>query len=609
MIRRYLLLILTLLSATITQAAAAEVRFDIQSPTTVAAGERFRVEFILSNANGENFKAPTFTGFDILAGPTISSGTQISIINGQQSSLTTYTYTYVLQASSSASKGAISAASVTAGGKTYTTKALPIEIMPGGGGADPNSSPSAAAKSSSLAKDDILLRMEVNHTDVYKGEAIVATLKLYTRAAIAGLENPKYAAFNGFWTQELELPRNTHPQRETIGGKAYESQPIRQWLIYPQRAGALTIEQTTFTAIAQLAIPTSGMSLFDEFFGGGSTVQHINVQLASQPVKINVRELPDPRPSGFSGAVGSFTLEKSISSASVAANSGGSLIVKISGTGDFPLIETPSLSLPAAFEQYDTKTSEQIVNSTKGTTGYKQYEYPFIARAEGEYTIPSIDFSYFDPATKSYRTLSTGEFDVTVTRDNNSSSTSAGAVVSGVTKEDLKMLGQDIRFIRVGESELSTKGKFFVWSLTFIISILAIALAFILLLILLKKQIKERADIIKTKTKKANKVALRRLKRAKGFIAAGQESQFFEEMLRALWGYMGDKLSIEVADLTKERVREELYAKGVSVEQSEEFLDLISECEFAQYSPSAGVQMAKAYNAALDLIGRLEAKV
>ncbi|MEG1664304.1 MAG: BatD family protein [Mucinivorans sp.] len=596
---------LTIISLLLMQglAWAAPVSFEVNSPEVVAQGERFSVEFTLSNAQGSGFVAPSFTGLDVLAGPTVSSGTQISIINGVQKSSSSQTYTYVVVARQKG-KAHVSTASVTAEGKTYSTKALTIEVVADGAA---SSSTQRQAPSGELASDDILLRMEVNKSSVYKGEAIVATLKLYTRVGIAGLENAKYAAFNGFWAQELTVPR-AESVRATVGGKVYESQVIRQWLLYPQKAGQLVIEQTNFTVVAQVATAvSSGSSLFDQFMGGGTTYENVRRQIMAPVVRIAVKELPAPAPAGFAGAVGRFTLQANLSSGSVAANTGGSIILKLSGAGDFPLIETPKIVLPAAFEQYDTKTEDQINNTTLGTSGTRTWEFPFIARAEGEYNIPAVEISYFDTATKSYKTLSSGQFKITITKAASGSQT-AGAIVSGVTKEDLKMLGQDIRFIKVGAPEFRSSEGGLLWSWSFFLIFGLEILLFVLVLFLLRKIIASRADVVRTKNKKANKVAIRRLKRAKSFMQQGVKVSFFEEMLRALWGYMGDKLSIDVANLTKERIKTTLTDKGVEQTQIDEFMALMSECEFAQYSPDGAVEMESIYLRALEVIGNMEIK-
>lgn len=605
-----LLIALPLLLA-LRPAAAQGVQFEVQAPLTVGQGQQFRIEYVASSAgdiSAGQFTPPAMpAGLTVLSGPVKAVGMFMSSVNGVTENRNTNTFTYWLRADQTG-KLTIPAATFSVGGKSYAAKATVIECVDGGTQSGSRQQQQPAGKTT-VASDDILLRIEVNKTDVYKGEPLVASLKIYTQVNIAGFENIKYPALNGFWAQEMDVS-GQGDNRATVGGKVYRTQILRQWLLYPQRTGTIEIEQAQFTAIAQLVtqMPATG-SPYDLFYGGASQIRNVPVKLASPIVRIRVKELPQPQPADFSGAVGQFELTGTVSGDRFPANSAGTITLRLSGTGNFPLIETPRITLPAAFEQFDMKTVERLANTARGTTGEKTYEYPFIARAEGDYTLPGVRFSYFDPSTGRYNTLSTPDFPVEILRDEGSAAAGLG-MVSGVTKEDLKMLGSDIRFIRMGDPGLVRQGKAFLWSWTWFAAVIAMAAAFAALLYYLQKNIRERADIVRVKTKKANKVALRRLKRAKTYMAAGKEGPFFEEMLRALWGYMGDKLAIDVANLTKERVQHVLVEeRGVSEEQAREFLNLISECEFAQYSPAAGVPMDKAYNVALDLIGRFENKI
>ncbi|WP_298063770.1 BatD family protein [uncultured Rikenella sp.] len=597
--------------------AQGNAEFEVNAPLRVAEGQQFRIEYTASSADdigSAQFGAPDMpAGLSVLSGPVKSVGVFMSSVNGKVENRHTLTFTYWVQAGG-AGKITVPPATLVFGGKTYSTKATVIECVSGhvpqGQGGGSSQQPGAETlDKSALAAGDILLRMEVNKTEAYKGEPIVASLKIYTQVNIAGFENIKYPALNGFWAQEMDVS-GQGDSRATIGGKVYHSQILRQWLLYPQRSGTLEIEQAQFTAIAQLVTQTpSTGSPYDLFFGGAPQVRNVSAKLASPAVKIRVRELPQPQPAGFTGAVGQFDLTGMVSGDRFAANSAGAVTLKLSGTGNFPLVEAPQIALPAAFEQFDTKTSEKLASTARGTTGEKSYEFPFIARAEGDYVIPGVQFSYFDPSTGQYHTLNTPEFPIEILRDEGGGTSGLG-MVSGVTKEDLKMLGSDIRFIRTGDPELMRRGRAFLWSWSWFAVAVLLAAAFGGLLFYLRKSIRERADIVRVRTKKANKVALRRLKRAKTYMNAGKESAFFEEMLRALWGYMGDKLAIDVADLTKERVQQVLTGeRGIPEEQAREFLGLISECEFAQYTPSSGVQMDKAYQAALDQIGRFENKI
>lgn len=608
---------LTLLPA----AAQGGIQVEANAPLQVLQGEPFRIEFIAStqqNDIGEaQFTPPAWSGLDIMSGPVSSTGTYMSITNGATQVKKTLTYTYWVKAQQTGTIR-IPAATITVAGRDYQTKALTVESLSadqagrgqGNGTANQRDNRNNAATNgkTSVNATDILLRMEVNKSEVYRGEPLVASLKIYTQVNIAGFENVKYPALNGFWAQEMDVS-GQGDGRTTLGGKEYHSQVLRQWLLYPQRSGTLEIEQAQFTAIAQLVsqAQTTG-SPFDIFFNAPQ-VKNVSVKLASPVVNVRVKELPKPMPADFTGAVGQFDLTGVISGDRFAANTAGSITLRLSGTGNFPLIEAPKIDLPAAFEQFDMKTNEQLATTAKGTSGEKTFEFPFIARAEGQYTLPGVQFSYFDPVAGTYKHLSTPDFDVEILRDE-SGGTSGLGMVSGVTKEDLKILGSDIRFIRIGNPRLVPQGRAFLWSWGWFLTLVLLVVAFVATLLYLRKNIRDRADVVRVKTKKANKVALRRLKQAKIFMNDGKESLFFEELLRALWGYMGDKLAIDVANLTKERVLAELVERrGIAEEQAKEFLSLIADCEFAQYSPAAGIQMEKAYQAALDLIGRFESKI
>lgn len=600
-------LFILLLIGMVGHAASADVNYELRAPNAVAAGDRFRIEFVATNVNVEKFTPPTFTGLDVLAGPITSTGMQYVQINGKSQSVILAMYTYTVQASTTEKRATISTSSILAeGGETYNTKATVIDIVKGESDSNGRGQSAPNGQNGTLTSDAVLLRMSVSKASVYKGEAIVASLRIYTQVGISGIEAAKMPAFNGFWKQELDMGTSRESSRETVGGKVYDSQIISQWLIYPQRSGTVEIEQTECTVMAQVVTQSSGSSLFDNFFGSG-IVETVRRKITAPPVKITVKDLPQPAPASFMGAVGRFNLTSSISTSEVTANSGGSVILKLSGTGDFPLIEAPKIDFPIGFEKYDLKQTEDIKNSAGGTNGTRTWEYPFIARAEGEYTVPAAEMSYFDPATGKYVTLSSSDFNIKVLRDTNPNASNT-TIVSGVTKEDLQMLGQDIRFIRTDDPQIKKRDTLVLWSATFFISFALIVSAFFMLLFVLKKQIRNRQDIVRTKNKKANGVALRRLKKAKHFMTVGNESGFYEEILRALWGYMGDKLAISVSDLNKERLREEFVRRGVNAEHGEEFLNLISECEMAQYSPVGSIEMGGAYSAALDLIGRLELK-
>ena len=398
-------------------------------------------------------------------------------------------------------------------------------------------------------------------------------------------------------------------QRETLNGKVYDAKIIREVLLYPQQAGLLHIEQFSLNAVAQIVMQTSprGQSLFDDFFGGGQTVQEVRKNLSTAPVAITVKDFPAGAPASFNGAVGQFQMSGGIDKKTMSANASDNFTLKISGSGNLPLIQAPTVEMPTSFEQYNKKTTESLAHNANGITGYRQFEYPFIARAEGEYEIAPVEFTYFDPAKKQYITLSTARLPINVAPD--AGGGAAAQVVTGLSKEDVKLLGQDIRFIKLGRGNLHLQGRPFMGGTLYFVLLAAIVGLFAAAYVALRKRIRDRQNAVLMRGKRANKVAVQRFRAAAKFMQEENRHAFYEEMLRALWGYMSDKFNIPVANLTKENVREELNKRGVSQELSQSFSEIISQCDEAQYSPLAGARMSDVYNAGVDFISKLESVI
>lgn len=445
-----------------------------------------------------------------------------------------------------------------------------------------------------------MLRVHVSKQSVFKGEPLLATFKLYRRVAIVGYEDIKFPSFNGFWTQDIDVS-NAMWQRETLNGKVYESTVVKECLLYPQQAGTLVIEPATITAIAQVIVQSRRN--IDPFFGGGHEVYNLRRKLQTPRVNITVKELPAGAPASFTGAVGKFSMEASLSADQLAANSAGTFTVKITGQGNLPFIQAPKLTLPASFEQYNVKTTESIQTATAGTSGYRQFEYPFIARAEGTYRIDSILFTYFNPDRREYVTLSSQSFPLQITPDANGGES---YMIKGLSKEDVQMLGQDIRFIRLGKARLQPMREPFFLSGLYIGLLAAILVLFAGTYIALRKQIRDSQNAALIRGRRANKVAIQRFRIAKNYMEEHNQHAFYEEMLKALWGYMSDKFNIPVANLTKENVREELHKRGAAPEDTQLFSELITRCDEAQYSPVASARMSDVYRDGLELISRIE---
>lgn len=616
---RKLFFSLLLLLSSIVAVGADDVSFEASSPRIVAVGEVFRVEFSL-NASPDGFTPPEFADFGVVAGPTTSQGQSISIVNGNMTKSVNFTYTYILQAQSEGVY-TIPRAQAEVEGRSYNSNTLAIEVVSDGGGGSASASQqstgsrssasSATQNRASLGADDILVRVTASKTNVYKGEPINVKVTLYTRVPIRGIDSPKYPSFNGFWTRDLDVERYQW-NSTTLDGKAYDSRVIREYLVYPQQSGTLHIEQFSMTVLAQIVsqAPRSN-SMFDNFFGGGASVQEVRKGVSAPPITINVSEFPDGAPASFSGAVGDFRLESELASTDIAANTSTKYSLNIVGSGNLPLIQAPRLELPASMEQYNITTTESLQTTSNGISGYRSFEYPFIPRSEGSYTIPAVKFSYFDPKTVRYVTLESPAYDVTILADSSRSGGvgSGGGMITGLNREDLKILDQDIRFINLGNPRLVAQNNFWIVSPFFYLA-LALILALVMgCYLLLKRTIAQRSNVAFVKNKKANRVALQRLKIAAGAMNGGNERMFYEEMLKALWGYMSDKLNIPVSNLTKDNIRESLSRRGISADNTNKFIDIISECEYAQYSPSASGKMNEIYDTAAAMLSKFESLI
>lgn len=606
--RRILLSLFALLG--MSTARADGVSFEINTPLIVAVGEAFRVEFVLNEkGEGDLFTPPDLTGFDVVAGPTSSTGFQFHSMNGVSSRKHTFTITYVLMARS-AGTFTIGPASIDFKGKTYTTKSTPVEVVEDGGGQRGGVQDGGAAEQGNnvqnqVAEDDILLRLNLSRASVYKGEPIRASLTLYTRASIAGFENVKLPSFNGFWSQELPTD-NYQTHRETLDGKVYDSRIIKEYLLYPQQTGTLSIEPAEMTAVAQVIIRNNRN--FDPFFGGGSEVYNVPRKLSTGRVNVTVKELPAGAPASFNGAVGSFALSNVPPATGLKANSAATYTLKISGTGNLTFLQAPTLDLPSSFELYNVRNTESIRTTTAGTTGYRQFEYPFIARAEGDYEIPAVEFSFFSPEKDAYVTLSTQPVALHVEPDASGGNEPA-QVVQGPSKEDVRRLGSDIRFIKTGRPALRSVSAPLMLSGTYFVAVILIVALFAVLYFVLRRMIRDSKNTVLVRNRRANKVAVRRFRAAERFMREQNRRAFYEEMLRALWGYMSDKLNIPAADLTKEKIREELQRRGVAEQDARRLTDIISRCDEAQYSPSASVTMNEVYAEGVSIISRIESIV
>ncbi len=586
---------------------AQDFSVEAGAPRTVAVGESFRVEFNVSGSKqAEGFKAPSFDGFQVIAGPSVAHGSQTSIINGVTTSKITNTYTYVLVAEKEGNF-TIGTASVTVDNKEYKSSSLPIEVVKAGS----EIRNEAGATRKTLAKDDVLLIMEVSNLSPYKGEAVLAKLKIYTRVDIVGIEGMKAPSFAGFWQQEMVGSNRITWSRESYNDKIYEVGLIKEYLLFPQQDGDITIDPTTLNLVVRLAdnSASSGNSMFDSFFGN-SGFRDIRKIVSTEAKTIKIKPYPTSSPVSFSGAVGDFQLTTELSNDMITANSASNLIVKISGVGNLQLISEPKVKLPASFELYKVTTEENTNVTNSGVMGDKIFTYPFIARAKGAYAIEPLSFTYFNPKSGKFVTIKSDQYNINVAADTTSTASSnMGNVIATTNRENLKIIGSDINHIMTSSAPFKDKESSLIGSaIYFIIMLIIIGIA-VGAVVIMRKLEEESKNEVRVKSRRANKVALKQLREVKEYLDKNEKSLFYEGVLRAMWGYVADKLNIDKASLSREVVVSKLQHKGVTETEIESFMTIISSCEEAQYAPQASSMMTDVYNKAIDVITELENKL
>lgn len=596
--RLYKMFIVTALFLLKMACLSAQIALTTDVPRVVESDETFRLVFSV-NAQPSSFSPPAINGFDVLAGPTSSTMSSTQIINGRRTESFTVSYTYVLQARS-VGKFTIPAATVVVDGNNISSQPVAIEVVKGS-----ERTQERSEQATSISNEDIFLRVSVSKNRVVKGEHLIATIKLYTRVPISGFEDVRFPTFNGFWSQEIETPQSIEFVRESVDGKIYNSALLRRYMLMPQQSGTLNIETAEMICQVQIrsSATRSSRSIFDDFFDSYQTVRK---RVTAPVVRINVDPLPGGAPESFYGGVGDFSMDTRLSRDSLNANEALSLIVTISGTGNLNLIEAPKTEFPASFEVYDVKITDNTSRGARGASGSKQFEYPLIPRAPGEYTIPAVNFTYFDIATKKYVTHTSGNLTVKVGRDTGSSQF-ASNVTAGPNRQVVRSIADDIRFIKTGSPHLKRGDLFFAGSLLYYLILVLIVVVTFILERLLSKHVERNRDIAGIKNRRANKVAKARLKSAQTLLKQSLYTGFYEELYRALLGYTSDKLNLSLADLSREKIKMRLIDKKVKTEQIDDLIYLLDQCEYARYSPDpGGAEMEKNYERAIRLISDME---
>ncbi|KAB2828638.1 MAG: protein BatD, partial [Paludibacter sp.] len=566
--------------------ANTEVKLSASAPNTVIMGKPFQITYT-ANAKVADFRAPAITNFDILAGPFKSESYSTQIINGNMTSSVNITFTYTLQPQKTGTF-TIPSASVTVDGNRYTSNGLSIKVLPADEqtGSSGSSSGSSSAASSDISAHNLFIRPILSKSTVYEQEAVKLTYKLYTTYDVVQYTAKSVPDFKGFLTQEAERTGNTQLDYENYNGKNYLTAILYEMILYPQSNGELTIDKAEFEAIIRVQSRQQVRSIFDEFFESYSNVART---ISVPGVKVNVKPLPAGRPSDFSGVSGQLSLTSSISSEQLKVNEAVTLKLSISGSGNLKLIKNPEIDFPQAFEVYDPKVTNSFKVSGSGLSGTKSVEIMFIPRHAGTFEIPSYKLSYFDLSEGRYKTLSSPAYTIQVLKSDGSVEESV--VVGNYTrKEDVKQLGSDIRYIATGEIKLQKESHYLIDAFASWLMYVLPALFTLILFVVFRKQVKENANVSLMKNKRANRIARKRLKVALGLLKAGNTDRFYEELMKGIWTYLSDKLSIPVAELTREKVIAVLQEKNVEAGLATSCIEVLNECEFARYAPNAGQQ-------------------
>ena len=597
-----------LLWCIITQLYLPAQTISVQAPSHVSCGENFRLSYVIATQDVENFRAGNVPdGLEVITGPYTSRSSSFQMVNGHTSSSSSITYTYTLYAAKNGTY-TIPAAKAVIGGKTVTSSPVKITVSGSASQSNRQSAPrmhgadtedNMRPAGSSISGNDLFIRVSANKKVVHEQESILLTYKVYTQVDLTQLEG-KMPDLTGFHTQEIPLPRQKSFSVENINGKPYKTVTWSQYVMYPQMTGKLQIPSIVFKGI--VVQRNRNIDPFEAFFNGGSAYTEVKRNVVAPAVTIQVNPLPE-RPAGFSGGVGKFQLHSSVNKSEVKAGEPVTLTVTVSGTGNLKLLKQPVLSLPKDFDKYDPKITDKTKLSSKGVEGSMVYDYLVVPRNQGTYTIPAVDFIYYDTSTGKYETLKTNPITLKVLKGDEKNH------MDDFSSEN----DNDIHRLKTGNVSLSKRGNSFFGSMEYFALLLVPLLAFITLVIVFRKRAMDNANIVRMKGKKANKVATKRLRLAATLIGKGKQNEFYDEVLRALWGYISDRLNIPVENLSRDNITEKLSSNNVDDTLSKAFVEAIDECEYARYAPGdpmgkMDVVYEKAANAITEIDNMLKSK-
>lgn len=588
--KRILAVIVSLLAA-----AQAFAQISVQVPSAVALDEQFNLTFMVEGNKPSSFDWQCPADFQLVWGPQIGSSSSISIVNGKTSRSTQTSYTYVLMPRKEGTFQ-LPAAVAKMGSKTVNSSAPTVKVVKSGA-ASASSNPNQQ-NAYSVSGEDLFMRLEVSKHNVMLGEPFTAAIRLYQRVNIIGYEDFRVPSFDGFWSQVAAAPSEIQFQRETLGEAIYNVATIRSYTLIPQQSGDIVIDPAELVCVLRVRNRSNAGSILDSFFQ--DDYSSIRKRVSTKSTTIHVNALPQPQPESFCGGVGKFSIKTIVARDSLATHDASSLVVTVSGKGNLALVQAPKVNFPPDFEVYDVKSSDK--------DGSKVFEYPFIPRHYGSFVIPPVEFSYYDISAGKYVTVSGEPIPIKVSRSDSDLQPSGPAqVFSGVAGRDVRNLGTDIRYINTGNPGLYKAGSFFVCSTPFFIILAVLVLGALALWLGLRKIAARRADVAGERKRTASKMARGRLARAGAFLKDNLYTAFYEELHKALLGFVADKFGIEASGQDKETISARLLDAGVPQADADEFIGLLDACEFARYAPDAGFEAMDAhYKSALEVISAID---
>jgi len=581
--------------------SAQEISFTAQAPKAVRAGEQFQITYTL-NVDADNFTPPDFGEFRYMGGPSTGSSTSVSFVNGRTTRTSSYTFTYLLQAGQKEGSFTIPPATATYKKSQIQSNAATITVVAqssqqGSSGTQGSSSGSPGQAQST--GEDIFVRLEFDKKTAYVGEQITAWIKLYTKLNISGIDQFKGPDFVGFYQQDIDLPPLTSLEAEKVGNDIYHTGLLKKVILTPQRSGDMKIEPFDMLVEVQKQTRRRPQSMFDEFFG--SPFERARVNLRSNAPVLKIKPLPDGQPANFNGIVGNFKIDGTVSSTDIATNDAVTFRIIVSGNGNIKLIDKVTSVFPPALDVFDPVKKVQA--DPQGKSGKVIFEYTAIPRHAGAFEIPPFSMAFFDPQAGVYKTISTQAFNINVQKSEGDTSS---LVVSNLAKEEVELLGSDIRYIET-KTRLVPKSNFIAGSFWFLLLYGILIIIALVILFVRREQIRRTANAVRYRNRKAGKNASKRLRKAFSHMKVDNKVGFYDELEQAFWHYFSDKLNIPFSELSAERIRQEFEARNTPEQLTSEFFGVIDMCQYARFAPgSSGEKMNDLYAQSVNIINKLD---